>query len=480
MPAPSTPSTVSFIQMQPCTLAGAGSSIGDTTIVLSSMVGIDGSNIVTADLGDFAFGTLEPGNGTQEEAILFTGITQNANGTATLTGVSSIMFKQPYTLTTGLTKTHAGASKFILSNDAAFYNNFTLYMNSIAGAGAANASTTVKGIVQAATTAQINAGTATGSTGAVLTVTPDAFVASQYALASGTLLALAGTPSTPSGSNKFVTQSGIKFGGTGADGALTYSSGVNNIDLGGVQFFVKNYTSISITGTASITFTNPHANGTIIIFKSQGNVTLTSSATPMIDASGMGADKDTNGFAPFFVTNKGTTGATAGTGNSFTPSLNFKSLPLFTGAGGGTFNAALSGNGGRGGGGLYIECAGALNFTTTGGISVAGKVGGTGANNGGGGGAGGSCIILYNTLTANTGTVIASGGNGGSGNFGAVGVGGNGNTGGSGNGGSGGGNGGSGGGASGYGTADGTGAVAYSGGGGGSGYKLVALNTEFA
>ena len=182
MPAPSTPSTVNFIQAAPFTLAGAGSSIGDVTITLSSMVGIDGNNIVTADLGSYAFGTLEPGNGTQEEAILFTGITQNANGTATLTGVSSIMFKQPYTLTTGLTKTHAGASKFILSNDAAFYNNFTLYLNSIAGAGAANASTTVKGIVEAATSAEINAGTATGSTGAVLAVTPDALLASNYNL----------------------------------------------------------------------------------------------------------------------------------------------------------------------------------------------------------------------------------------------------------------------------------------------------------
>ncbi len=180
MSAPQTPSTVNFIQAQPFILQGSGSSIGDTTLTLQSFTGINGSNIVTADLGSFAYGTLEPGNGVQEEAILFTGVTQNANGTATLTGVSSVGFSTPYTVTTGLTKTHAGASKFILSNDAAFYNNFTLYLNAIAGAGAANASTTVKGIVQAATSAQINSGTATGSTGAVLAVTPDALAASNY------------------------------------------------------------------------------------------------------------------------------------------------------------------------------------------------------------------------------------------------------------------------------------------------------------
>lgn len=176
MSVPQTPSTVNFIQAQAFVLSGSGSSIGDTTLILQSMVGIDGNNIVTADLGSFAYGTLEPGNGTQEEAILFTGVTQNANGTATLTGVSSIGFKQPYAVTAGLTKTHAGASKFILSNDAAFYNNFTLYLNAIAGAGAANASTAVKGLIQAATAAQVQSQTPTGSTGAVLAVTPDVLV----------------------------------------------------------------------------------------------------------------------------------------------------------------------------------------------------------------------------------------------------------------------------------------------------------------
>lgn len=42
----------------------------------------------------------------------------------------------------------------------------------------ADASTTVKGIVELATTAQVTAGTATGETGAALVVTPDALAAS--------------------------------------------------------------------------------------------------------------------------------------------------------------------------------------------------------------------------------------------------------------------------------------------------------------
>ncbi len=140
--------TLKFIQAQPFSLAGSGASIGDTTIILQSMVGIDGTNITTTDLGDICYGTLEPGNGTQEEAFQFTGITQNSNGTATLTGVSTLLFKYPYTVTSGLAKTHAGASKVVLSNDAAFYNNILSYINSTASSGAPLASEVTTGITK--------------------------------------------------------------------------------------------------------------------------------------------------------------------------------------------------------------------------------------------------------------------------------------------------------------------------------------------
>lgn len=155
-----------------------------------------------------------------------------------------------------------------------------------------------------------------------------------------------------------------KFGGTGADGALSSSSGATNIDLGGAQVVIKNYTSISITGTGGLTFTNPHANGTIIIFKSQGNVTLTSSATPNIDLRNVGA-----------------IGATTRGGTS-----------------------------GRGGGAFYMECAGALNFTST--INASGQDGtqSTNQNGANAGGGKGSVMILYGTLTSASGTISVSNG----------------------------------------------------------------------
>lgn len=110
-------------QLQPFSLAGAGAVVGDTSIILKSMKDIDGNVITMATaFGTIAFGTLEPGNGNLEEQISFTGITNNINGTTALTGVSSVTFLDPYTSTSGLLKTHAGSTTFVISNTSGFYN----------------------------------------------------------------------------------------------------------------------------------------------------------------------------------------------------------------------------------------------------------------------------------------------------------------------------------------------------------------------
>lgn len=238
-------------------------------------------------------------------------------------------------------------------------------------------------------------------------------------------------------------QGTTKFGGTGTDSALAITSGTTTIDLGNAAYFEKNYTSISITGTGALAFSNPNANGTVIMLRSQGNVTLTSSATPMIDASGLGASGGTanagsnsqgntgnSGVGYFVKTNGGVGGNNSGAGvGGATPSaISFSTFQallaryfgLFVGAGGGgggsnTGPTSTGGMGGRGGGALVIECEGAWNFTTASGISVAGKAGGlmtndSGAGGGGGGGAGGFFLAVYTTLTANSGTITVSGG----------------------------------------------------------------------
>lgn len=250
--------TVKFVQAQKFTLSGSGVSSSATSVILSSMKHLDGSTTITmTNLGSTGWMTLEPGT-TREEIISFTGITQNGDGTATLTGVTrGLKGYADYGVGSGLASAHAGGSIAILSNNpqlydqAAFKGNdetitgvwtfdadnppkgdattaptddaqyankkyvddndalavhlagaetitgvktFTStakakydthptfstdeeiidkkYADDLAIAGSPDASSTVKGIVEEATDAEVAAGTAVGGTGARLYVNP--------------------------------------------------------------------------------------------------------------------------------------------------------------------------------------------------------------------------------------------------------------------------------------------------------------------
>lgn len=313
------------------------------------------------------------------------------------------------------------------------------------------------------------------------------------------------------------------FGGDASDGALSVSSGTTSIDCSGAQVVIKNYSSISITGTGKVAFTNPHASGTIVIFRSQGNVTITSSVAPCIDLVGLGSTGGNgvaltigggNGTAGSASSNSisrwgagggatstgGTTGGAGGTTIALSTSYLQSSVSLylareypdiFTGAGGGgggsnanagNTGTGTSGAGGRGGGGFILECGGALNFTTTGGISVSGATGSNataivpgatprGGIAGGGGGGGGFAFVYYNTLTSASGTILSAGGAGGTGTHN--------DSGGAATGGGGGGGGGSASGA-GSGGSSGTSGTSGTGGTGANGYSTIQKNTMLA
>ncbi len=172
------------VQAQPFSLAGAGAIAGATTIVLKSFAQINGTLLTMTDFGAVGYLTMEPGNSTFEEQISFTGVVQNSNGTATLSGIKTVLDVSPYTETSGLAQTHAGSTTLVLSNTAGFYAQFPAKQNdeTITGQWTFNnfpitpsntpASTTVAGIVQEATNAQILAKTAAGSTGAQLFANP--------------------------------------------------------------------------------------------------------------------------------------------------------------------------------------------------------------------------------------------------------------------------------------------------------------------
>lgn len=332
------------------------------------------------------------------------------------------------------------------------------YVDGVAIAGSPDASTTVKGISKLST-APVSA------SNPIAVGDNDGRVPTQSEND-----ALVGTSGTPSSSNKYVTNDDTSaissankvvrqnsngklnnvlfnngFGGTGADGALSITSGTTNIDLGNARQVIKNYTSISITGTGALTFTNPHASGTIIVLKSQGDVTITSSATRAIDVRNLGAGPATNGTSYSVRPTTGTTGSSGIAGSGGTGHKNGdvgicnKSIFISTGAGGASGQAGGNSVAGSGGGALYIECGGAYNCTGTldasgqnatnnttspgGSIAYFSAGGGGGKEDGGGGtfgngnsygnagGGGGGCIVvLYGSLTTDSGTYTVNGG----------------------------------------------------------------------
>ena len=162
-----------FVQTQKTALAGSGISASDTSILLRSFKLPDGTNIIMSMFGDTGKATIEPGT-EREENIVFTGITQNANGTALLTGVTrGHRLVAPYDSDSSRAFSHPGGRPLVISNNASFYNDLKEMIEDIAISGSPNASESQKGIVEEATDTEIASNTGTGATGAKLFVPAD-------------------------------------------------------------------------------------------------------------------------------------------------------------------------------------------------------------------------------------------------------------------------------------------------------------------
>lgn len=111
------------VQAQRFKLAGSGVTATATSIVLQSFKTPDGDTIALSDLGAQAFATMEPGT-TREEVVTITGVTQNGDGTATLTATRGIDFVSPYAASAVRGKAHSGGTIFVLSNPAVFYDQW--------------------------------------------------------------------------------------------------------------------------------------------------------------------------------------------------------------------------------------------------------------------------------------------------------------------------------------------------------------------
>lgn len=79
---------------------------------------------------DIGYGTLDPQSSTRKEFVSFTGITQNSDGSATLTGVTrGLSFSYPFTASTTLRQQHPGQSIFILSDSPQLFEEYAKRRN---------------------------------------------------------------------------------------------------------------------------------------------------------------------------------------------------------------------------------------------------------------------------------------------------------------------------------------------------------------
>lgn len=248
-------------------LAGAGVTSSATTIPLTSFKTPDGRAIQMSNFGTIGYGTLEPQTTQKVEEITFTGVTQNANGSATLTGVTrGIDFIYPYTASSTLRNSHSGGSTFIISNTPNWYydqftmnnnnNLFTvptasssptnkLYVDNLAfsGAGIINADTGNRGVVQIATGAQAAATTPLGSSGASLALS-SAISTSTYSAAT------AANKIPVTGSNGFIDSGFLSFTGA-ATSTTTFATSTTFIGSFPAWQIGKQFQMFTSTGSST-------------------------------------------------------------------------------------------------------------------------------------------------------------------------------------------------------------------------------------
>lgn len=194
------------------TRASTGKSVGATTLDVAAIQDRLGNTLTMTNFGSKGFGVVSPGR-SNERQFVFTGISGSQ-----ITGISEVTMTDPYTETSGWSRAIvAGEEVVLMTNSPAFYNEFANVNNDntfvgkqlfttadrpalttdsdtstavdlvtygqlsrTAIAGGVNASTTVQGLVELGTAAEVDAGTATGATGAALAVTPDKLRARRY------------------------------------------------------------------------------------------------------------------------------------------------------------------------------------------------------------------------------------------------------------------------------------------------------------
>jgi hypothetical protein len=94
------------------TRLSSAAAVGATSITVAELSDRESNTLAMTDFGTKAFGVIDPG-GSSEEMFSFTGISST-----TLSGVSNLAMKTPYTETSGLSRAHASGVRVVLQTNA--------------------------------------------------------------------------------------------------------------------------------------------------------------------------------------------------------------------------------------------------------------------------------------------------------------------------------------------------------------------------
>lgn len=121
--------TLNFVQTPSTTLYSTLSITGTSMRITPYPKDLDGVKLTMTDFGSSPTLTADPKKTNYEEIIGFTGITDNGDNTATLTGLSrDLTSKSPYT-TTGTGKQHGAGAIVVFSNNPQMYARFAVLEN---------------------------------------------------------------------------------------------------------------------------------------------------------------------------------------------------------------------------------------------------------------------------------------------------------------------------------------------------------------
>lgn len=375
-------------------IAGSGISSSATSITLTSFtVPVSGVPYTMANFGDGVsakgYLTIEPGSRTRQEIVSFTGVTQNSDGSATLTGLSrGLLPFSPFTASSSYAVAHNGGSQVTVSNPPQLYDAIYNYVDNATTSGAVDGTTLAKGIyetasgLEAASTTQTGAGntsatlvlttlisTSTGGTAYTVPVTSSTgkldgrFCCSGTTTFTDSVVGVGAAPSTTLyttlGTTTWTKQTGLRWinvkivgGGGGGAGADTDDTPGIGQGGGGAGYSEKNFLASDLPATTTIVVGGGGAKGAAAGSPTSGTTGSTTRFHNMYAFGGAGGS--TGNVSNYFVTAAGT--STGGTINlPGQPAFRSASVPY---SNGGNSILGMGGVAVNDSGGKYIGCSG--------------------------------------------------------------------------------------------------------------------------